>query len=58
MSRHLTERNLDVLLYVLDIWMNDNEDTPLHKEVEALYESLSRCNGVTIKSDPSMGVEK
>lgn len=46
---HLTERNLDVLLYVLDIWMQDNEGTALANEVETLYEELSRCNTVTIK---------
>jgi len=58
MSSKLTERNLDVLLYVIDIWMQDNEDTPLYNEVEGLYEDLSRCNGVTIKADAHMATSK
>lgn len=49
MSKHLTERNLDILLYILDIWMQDNDDAPLYKEVDTLYDMLSRCNGVNIK---------
>ena len=49
MSESLTEHDLDMIVYVMDVWLQSNESHPAHNEVEALVDRLSRCNGLKLK---------
>lgn len=48
MSTKLTEQDLDLLLYVVDVWLQSNESHPAWDKVDELSEKLSNCSSVKI----------
>ena len=49
MSHRLTEQDLDLIVYVMDVWLQDNDSHPAAGRVEDLIDKLSRCSEVRIK---------
>ena len=48
MSDKLTDQDLDLLVYVIDVWLQSNEQHPAFERVDRLSEKLSNCNGVKV----------
>ena len=48
MSDKLTEQELDLLVYVVDVWLQANENHPAFARVDRLSEKLSNCNAVKV----------
>jgi TolB-like protein len=51
MSDHnkLSEQDLDLMVYVMDVWLMDNDDHPAAGRVEDIIDKLSRCSDIKIK---------
>jgi hypothetical protein len=49
MSDKLSEQELDLLVYVLDVWVQSNDQHPAVQKVEDLSDKLSRCSGARLK---------
>lgn len=49
MSERISEQELDLLVYVLDVWVQANENHPAVEKVEALSEKLSTCSEAKLK---------
>lgn len=45
----LSEEDIDIILYIFDIWINANDGHRLAEKVEELSDKLSRCSTVQIK---------
>lgn len=48
MSDKLTEQDLDLLVYVVDVWLQSNENHPAWEKVDKLSDKLSNCSSVKI----------
>lgn len=47
--RMLNEQDLDLMVYVMDVWLMDNGDHPAAGRVEDIVDKLSRCSSVKLK---------